>query len=138
MNLASVVAATGATVVYENLPEISVEEAAFVQLFQNLIGNALKYRGDRPPDVRITVESKDDVWICSVNDNGIGIDETYSEKIFQTFSRLHGKEYTGSGIGLAICKKIVERIGGRIWVESQPNCGSTFRFTIPRGPHIVK
>lgn len=138
MNLASIVAATGATVIYENLPEIFVEEAAFVQLFQNLIGNALKYRGDRPPDIRISVEPQDDVWICSVKDNGIGIDEAYSEKIFQTFSRLHGKEYAGSGIGLAICKKIVERIGGRIWVESQPNCGSTFRFTIPRGPHIVK
>lgn len=138
MNLVSIIAATGATVVYENLPEIFVEEAAFVQLFQNLIGNALKYRGDRPPDIRISVESKDDVWICSVKDNGIGIDEAYSERIFQTFSRLHGKEYAGSGIGLAICKKIVERIGGRIWVESQPDCGSTFRFTIPRGSHIVK
>ncbi len=110
MNLASIVAATGATVAYENLPEIFVEEAAFVQLFQNLIGNALKYRGDRPPDIRISVEPQDDVWICSVKDNGIGIDEVYSEKIFRTFSRLHGKEYAGSGIGLAICKKIVERV----------------------------
>lgn len=138
MNLASIVAATGATVVYENLPEISIEEAAFVQLFQNLIGNALKYRGDRPPNIRITVEPKDDVWNCSAKDNGIGIDEAYSEKIFQTFSRLHSKEYSGSGIGLAICKKIVERIGGRIWMESQLNCGSTFRFTMPRDRTFVK
>jgi light-regulated signal transduction histidine kinase (bacteriophytochrome) len=132
MNLASLVAATGATIAYEQLPEILVEEGAFVQLFQNLIGNAIKYRGDRCPIVCVSVEAQDEFWICSVKDNGIGIDQAYSEKIFQAFNRLHGKEYAGSGIGLAICKKIVERIGGRIWVESQPNHGSTFRFTIPR------
>lgn len=132
MNLVSSVEASGAKIVYEDLPEILVEEGAFVQLFQNLIGNAIKYRGDRQPNIRIAVESQDDVWICSVKDNGIGIDKAHSEKIFQAFSRLHGKEYPGSGIGLAICKKIVERNGGRIWVESQPSRGSTFRFTIPR------
>ncbi len=132
MNLASTIAETGASVVYEHLPEILVEEAGFVQLFQNLIGNAIKYRGDRRPSIHISVEPQDDFWICAVKDNGIGIDQAYAEKIFQAFSRLHGKEYAGSGIGLAICKKIVERIGGRIWVESELNCGSTFRFTIPR------
>lgn len=132
MNLASVIAATSAAVVYERLPEILVEEATFVQLFQNLIGNAIKYRGERCPTIRISVEPQGDFWICAVEDNGIGIDQAYSEKIFQAFSRLHRKECSGSGMGLAICKKIVERIGGRIWVESQLNYGSTFRFTIPR------
>lgn len=131
MNLASMIEAAGATIVYDGLPEIVVEEAAFVQLFQNLIGNAIKYRGDQCPNIRISVEPREDFWICAVKDNGIGIDPVYSEKIFHAFSRLHGKEYAGTGIGLAICKKIVERMGGRIWVESQPNCGSTFRFTIP-------
>jgi PAS domain S-box-containing protein len=132
MNLASTVAATSATISYEGLPEIMIEEAAFVQLFQNLIENAIKYRGDRQPRIRIFVEPREGFWICAVEDNGIGIDQSYSEMIFNPFSRLHGKDYAGSGIGLAICKKIVERMGGRIWVESQPNCGSTFRFTIPR------
>jgi PAS domain S-box-containing protein len=132
MNLASMVETTGASVVYESLPEIQVEEAAFVQLFQNLIGNAINYRGDKPPSIRISVEPQDDFWIYTVEDNGIGIDPVYSEKIFHAFSRLHGKEYVGTGIGLAICKKVVERMGGRIWVESGLNHGSTFRFTIPR------
>ena len=132
MNLASTVAATNAAIAYENLPEIPVEETAFVQLFQNLIGNAIKYRGDRCPRIRISVQCEEDFWIFSVEDNGIGIDPVYSEKIFHPFSRLHGKEYAGTGIGLATCKKIVERLGGRIWVESQLDYGSTFRFTIPR------
>ncbi len=131
MNLASTITAAGAIVLYKGLPEILVDEAAVVQLFQNLIGNAIKYRSERIPEIRISAQAEDDFWICTVEDNGIGIDQAYSEKIFHTFSRLHGKEYPGTGMGLAICRRIVERMGGRIWVESQPGHGSAFRFTIP-------
>jgi len=132
MNLASIVTATSATVIYHGLPEILVEEAALVQVFQNLIGNAIKYRSDEAPKIQISADAKEEFWICSVEDNGVGIDQAYSEKIFHAFSRLHGRECPGTGIGLAICRRIVERIGGRIWVESQPGHGSAFRFTVPR------
>jgi len=131
MNLASVVASSNAIVNYENLPEVSVDEADFVQLFQNLIENAIKYRGAHNPRIRITASEIQDEWVISVSDNGIGIDKAQCSRIFQAFQRLHGKEYPGSGIGLAICKKIVERTGGRIWVESERDLGSTFRFTVP-------
>jgi chemotaxis family two-component system sensor kinase Cph1 len=131
MNLASTITAAGAIVLYKGLPEILVDEAAVVQLFQNLIGNAIKYRSERNPEIRISAQAEDDFWICTVEDNGIGIDQAYSEKVFHTFSRLHGREYPGTGMGLAICRRIVERMGGRIWVESQPGHGSAFRFTIP-------
>jgi PAS domain S-box-containing protein len=132
MNLASSVAETKASIVYEGLPEILVEEAALVQLFQNLIGNAIKYRSNQTPKIQISAQAQEEFWICTVEDNGVGIDPAYSEKIFHVFSRLHGKENPGTGIGLAICRRIVERMGGRIWVESQPGRGSAFRFTIPR------
>jgi PAS domain S-box-containing protein len=131
MNLASIVTASNASVIYEGLPEVLVEEAAVVQLFQNLIGNAIKYRSNQTPKIQISAEAQGEFWICTVQDNGIGIDQAYTEKIFQAFSRLHGKECPGSGIGLAICRRIVERMGGRIWVDSQPGHGSAFRFTIP-------
>lgn len=132
LSLASSIAASGAVIAYEGLPPILVDEVTSVQLFQNLVGNAVKYRGDRSPRVHISAQPQEEFWICAVEDNGIGIDPAHSRKIFEAFHRLHGKEYAGTGIGLAICKKIVERMGGRIWVESQPGFGSTFRFTIPR------
>ncbi len=136
MNLASSISASQAVVSYENLPNLMVNESEFVQLFQNLIGNALKYRSKEPPRISISAIDANNFWTISVEDNGIGIDPMYSERIFEAFRRLHGKEYAGSGMGLAICKKIVERTGGRIWVESEPGKGSTFRFTIPLEPAL--
>jgi PAS domain S-box-containing protein len=121
-----------ATVTCDDLPTVMVDGRQFLQLFQNLIGNALKFRADAPPTVHVGVTQQDGEYIFSVRDNGIGIDPQYAERIFQVFQRLHGKgEYPGTGIGLAICRKIVERHGGRIWVESRSGAGSTFYFTIP-------
>jgi len=102
------------------------------QVFQNLITNALKFRREEPPRVQISVQERNDEWILSVSDNGIGLDREFRDRVFVMFQRLHGRgKYPGTGIGRAICKKIVERHGGRIWVESEPGCGSTFHFTLP-------
>ena len=102
------------------------------QLFQNLIANAIKFRGERPPQVHVSAERNDRAWSFAVRDNGIGIDPDYRERIFVLFQRLHTRaEYPGTGIGLAMCRKIVERHGGRIWLESQPGQGTTFWFSLP-------
>jgi two-component system, sensor histidine kinase and response regulator len=122
-----------AVITHELLPNVVGDELQFFQLFQNLIGNALKFRGDRDPRIAISAEEEGDYWIFSVKDNGIGIESNYSDRIFLIFQRLHSHDaYPGTGIGLAICKKIVEHHGGKIWFESQPGVGSTFYFTIPR------
>ena len=103
------------------MPTVPVDESQIVQLFQNLIANALKFHSERPPQIHIGARAEEGRWVVWVRDNGIGIDPQYFERIFQVFQRLHTrKTYPGTGIGLAICKKIVERHGGRIWVESQP------------------
>jgi signal transduction histidine kinase len=125
----------GAEIERGELPVVLGDEVQLLQLFQNLIGNAIKFRGQAPPRVRVTAEPADDGWCFSVGDNGIGIAPEYFERIFVLFQRLHGrKEYPGTGIGLALCKRIVERHGGRIWVESTAGQGSVFRFTLPRVP----
>lgn len=130
--LAEAIRESQATVTYDELPEISMGEAHLQQLLLNLIGNALKYRTDEPPRIHISATDLGAAWRFSVQDNGIGIDPTYREKIFGVFKRLHrDQKYSGTGIGLAICQRVVERYGGKIWVESELGKGSTFYFTVP-------
>ncbi len=134
-NLQALVGETHATIDAGPLPTVLGDETQLTQLFQNLIGNALKFRGPEAPRVEVRAEPQGAEWRFSVKDNGIGIDPQYFERIFIIFQRLHGKEeYPGTGIGLSICKKIVERHGGRIGLESQPGGGSTFWFTLPAAP----
>lgn len=128
--LDSDVQATGATIDYHDLPLVKADDVQLSQLFQNLIGNAIKFRSDKPPHISVTAELRDGRWLFAVRDNGIGMDMQYAERIFQMFQRLHERsKYEGSGIGLAVAKRIVERHGGRIWVESQIGEGTTFFFT---------
>ena len=132
-NLQSRIRESGAEIEVGELPEVIVDNAGLLQIFQNLIGNAIKYRAaDVKPLIRIFAEANDKEYVFSVADNGIGIPGAYHESIFGLFKRLHTTGYEGTGIGLAISKRIIEGQGGRIWVESEPNKGSTFRFTIPR------
>lgn len=120
-----------AIVTHDQLPTLLADHIQIIQLFQNLIGNALKFRGEEPPHVHISAEHEEDEWVISIGDNGIGIDPKHFTSIFDIFQRApDSSEYPGNGIGLAICKKIVERHGGRIWVESVPGKGSTFKFAI--------
>jgi light-regulated signal transduction histidine kinase (bacteriophytochrome) len=122
-----------ATVTFDPLPSIPVHRSHLHQLFQNLISNSIKYhRPDCSPVVHVSADKQDGFWIFSVRDNGIGIEDEYKEHVFGLFKRLHtNDEYTGTGIGLAVCQRIVERYQGRIWVESEPGEGSTFKFAIP-------
>jgi light-regulated signal transduction histidine kinase (bacteriophytochrome) len=123
---------SGATIEIAPLPPIDTNEEQLTSLFQNLIGNAIKYRKEDPPEIRISASMAAGELIFSVSDNGIGIEPEYHEQIFDPFQRLHGaSEYEGSGVGLAICKRIVAMHNGRIWVESEPGHGSKFCFTIP-------
>ncbi|MCH7403533.1 ATP-binding protein [Belliella kenyensis] len=130
----SLIDETSAQISWNELPKIKIQETPFVQLLQNLIGNAIKYRrSELNPEIHIASYENELEWIFEVADNGIGIEEDYLEKIFIIFQKLHPKsEYEGSGIGLAICKKIIDRFGGKIWVESKVNHGSKFIFTIPK------
>lgn len=131
LNLAATIKETAAEITHDPLPTVLGDEIQLTQVFQNLIGNAIKYRSDQAPRIHVSAEQDRDDWIFSVQDNGIGIDPQYGERIFGIFKRLHGRELPGTGMGLAICKRIIERHRGRIWVESQPGKGSTFRFTLP-------
>jgi PAS domain S-box-containing protein len=132
-NLRATIEQSSAVVTHDLLPTIRTDETQLTQVFQNLVGNAIKYRSAEIPQVHVSASKNGgNEWIFSVRDNGLGIDPQYFERIFILFQRLHGrKEFEGTGIGLAICKKIVERLGGRIWVESQLEKGSTFYFGLP-------
>jgi light-regulated signal transduction histidine kinase (bacteriophytochrome) len=133
-NLRAVITENDAVVAYDSLPAMTADDVQLTQNFQNLVGNAIKYRGTAAPRIFISAEKKAaDVWLFSVRDNGLGIEVQYLDRIFVLFQRLHGREErVGNGMGLAICKKIVERFGGRTWVESQLGKGSTFCFTVPK------
>ncbi len=121
-----------AEVTVKPLPTVVGDATLLTQLYQNLLGNALKFVGDERPVIHLTVERQDDMWTLGVRDNGIGLAPEYAEQIFKPFKRLHGMAtYAGTGIGLSICQKAVERHGGRIWVESEPGQGAHFRFTLP-------
>ena len=131
-NLKALIDNSGASVAYGDLPIVSGSTAQLAEVFQNLIGNGIKYHGTDPPRVHVSAVQQGPEWLISVRDNGIGIPPEHHARIFQMFERLHGRaEYEGTGIGLALCERIVERHGGRIWVESEPGKGSTFRFTLP-------
>jgi light-regulated signal transduction histidine kinase (bacteriophytochrome) len=132
VNLKMSIEENNANITHDPLPIITADYSQMIQLLQNLIGNSIKYRSDKIPEIHISAQEKDNDWIFSVEDNGIGIDPQYSDQVFQIFKRLHtNEEYKGTGIGLAITKRIIERHSGRIWVESELGKGSKFYFTIP-------
>lgn len=142
-NLRVAIQEAAANVTHEPLPTLEADPSQLLQLFQNLIGNAIKFRGKEPPMIHVRAEKDGRMWKFSIRDNGIGIAPEYHEKVFVIFQRLHLRsEYPGNGIGLAVCRRIVERHGGKMWVESRgvPGEGSTFWFTLPdaqvsrRGP----
>jgi light-regulated signal transduction histidine kinase (bacteriophytochrome) len=131
-NLTASITENNAQITHDPLPAIRGDQSQINQLLQNLITNAIKFHGDEPPKIHISAEESNGEWIIAVSDEGIGIDPEHQEQIFRIFKRLHAREeYEGTGIGLAICKRIVERHNGKIWVESELGIGSTFYFTIP-------
>jgi light-regulated signal transduction histidine kinase (bacteriophytochrome) len=135
MNLAGEIRRTGATVEATELPSVRAEMSLITSLFQNLIGNAIKFHGEKPPVVQVAAERADDHWLFSVADNGIGVEPEYADRIFAIFQRLHDRSaYAGTGIGLAMCRKIVEHYGGRIWLDTSFRAGARFYFTLPVAP----
>jgi PAS domain S-box-containing protein len=134
LNLQAAIAETGATVTSDPLPTVIADEVMLMQLFQNLISNSIKYRSEETPRIHVSAERDAEGWLFTVRDNGVGIDAEDAERVFGMFKRLHGSEIPGTGMGLALCKKVVERQGGRIWVESETGRGATFKFTIPTHP----
>jgi len=130
-NLQLAIEKSGALITHDSLPTVMADESQLVQLFQNLVSNAITYRGQESPRVHVSAEQNRNEWVFAVSDNGIGIEPQYFERIFQLFQGLHSSSHPGNGIGLAACRKIVERHDGRIWVESEIGEASTFHFTIP-------
>ncbi|MCX6619557.1 MAG: ATP-binding protein, partial [Acidobacteria bacterium] len=131
LNLQTAIQQSGAAVTSDPLPTVIANEVVLIRVFQNLISNSIKYRGEAAPRIHISAVRAAERWLFSVRDNGMGIDPQYAEQVFGIFKRLHGGDIPGTGIGLALCKKVVERYGGRIWVESEAGRGAAFRFTIP-------
>jgi light-regulated signal transduction histidine kinase (bacteriophytochrome) len=138
-NLSQSIQESGARIVSGTLPAVRVMEAHLLQLFQNIIENAIKYRGNTPPQIRVEAKKEQQLWRICVHDNGIGIDPEFRDQVFGVFKRLHPSDkYSGTGIGLAICQRLVVQYGGRIWVESEgEGKGSTFCFTLPSGESHV-
>lgn len=135
VNLQFAIEESGATVIHSEMPSVRGIQAQIAELFQNLIGNALKFCGAEPPRIHIAAAPVSEGWEFSVADNGIGIAPEYQEKVFEIFRRLHGREqYPGTGIGLTVCRKIVAHHGGQISVQSDQGKGATFRFTLPNAP----
>jgi signal transduction histidine kinase len=130
-DLRSKIEETQATVTHDVLPIVLGEQTQLIRLFANLLSNALKYRGERAPQIHVSCVRRESEYVFSVQDNGIGIDAKYQDQIFGLFQRLHSREYPGTGLGLATCRRIVERLGGKIWVESQPGEGAKFSFSLP-------
>ncbi len=133
-NLHQAIGESGAVITHDPLPVVSGDQVQLIQLFQNLLANSIKFRSGEAPRIHVSAQAREEGWLLSVQDNGIGIAPEHQERIFAIFQRLHGRgEYAGTGIGLALCKKIVERHGGHIWMESAPGRGTTFYFNIPGG-----
>jgi light-regulated signal transduction histidine kinase (bacteriophytochrome) len=138
VNLKASLVESQAAITHDPLPTLMANATLLGQLFQNLLGNAIKFRAEAPPHIHIEAKRQAREWLFAVRDNGIGLEAQYAERIFMIFQRLHTRErYPGTGIGLAICKRIVELHGGRIWVESQPGQGATFYFTLPAASETV-
>jgi two-component system, chemotaxis family, sensor kinase Cph1 len=138
-NLQAVIRNAGAEISCERLPAIEVDRSQMRQVFQNLLENAIKYRSAATPEIHVSATQKLNEWIFCVTDNGIGLDMQFADRIFDIFQRLHSRsKYEGTGIGLSICKRIIERHGGRVWIDSEPGKGSSFYFSLPanlkRGP----
>jgi light-regulated signal transduction histidine kinase (bacteriophytochrome) len=132
-NLRGAIAESGAAVTHDSLPVVRADPSQLARVFQNLLANGIKYRGEKAPILHIALTSRENEWVFSVSDNGIGFDPQHADRIFAPFKRLHTrKDYAGTGVGLAICRKIVEAHGGRIWADSVPDRGSVFSFTLPR------
>ena len=131
-NLQLAIEESNAVITHDPLPSVLADQTQLVQLLQNLIGNSIKFRDSETPQIHISARRTESEWMFSVRDNGIGFDPKFTERIFEIFQRLHSRTaYPGTGIGLAICKRIIQRHGGRVWVESQPGEGATFYFTLP-------
>jgi light-regulated signal transduction histidine kinase (bacteriophytochrome) len=135
VNLTGEIRKSGAVIESTDLPSVKAEFTLLTSLFQNLISNAIKFRGDRPPAVKVSATRRDDDWLFSVADNGIGIEPEFADRVFVIFQRLHDRtQYRGTGIGLSMCRKIVEHYGGRIWLDTEYHGGAKFDFTLPVAP----